>query len=110
MSPEKRSGRGVQSFLANLASREDLFPGFERMWLLQLDPDVTVHILHSMLSVPVNLYSMYQSLFAFWEELPLEGLPPVVELTMDAFLVRRSLRAAPRADNISHLEGVSPST
>ena len=100
----------MQSFLTNLASREDPFPGFERMWLLQLDPDVTVHILHSMLSVPVNLYSMYQSLFAFRGELPLEGLSPVVEITMDAFLVRRSVRAVPRADNISHLEGVSPST
>ena len=29
---------------------------------------------------------------------------------MDAFSVRRSVRAVPRADHISHLEGVSPST
>ena len=28
---------------------------------------------------------------------------------MDAFGVRRSVRAVPRADQISHMEGVSPS-
>ena len=68
-----------------------------------------MHILHSMLSVPVDLYSTARRLFACQGELPLEGLPPVAELPVDAFLVRRSVRTVPQADHISHLEGVSPS-
>ena len=33
----------------------------------------------------------------------------MVGLPVDTFSVRRSMRAVPRADHISHLEGVSPS-
>ena len=51
LSPEKWSGRGVHSFLSHLASGMDPVPGFERVGILQVDPDVTVHILHSMFSV-----------------------------------------------------------
>ena len=108
LSPEKRYGRGVHYFLANLASRVDPVPGFDRVGLLQVNPDGMVHILHSMFSVPVDLYPSARRLFAYWGELPLEGLPPVVEFPVDAFLVRHSVRAVPREDCISHLEGVSP--
>ena len=109
LSRDKRSGRGVHSFLVNLASRVDPVPGFERVVLLQFDPDGTVHFLHSIFSVLVDLYSMDQRIFAFWIELPLKGIPPVVELPVDAFSVRRSVHAVPRSDHISHMEGVSPS-
>ena len=53
---------------------------------------------------------MDRLLFAFQVELPLEFLPPVVELPVEAFLVWRSVRAIPSAEHISHLEGASPST
>ena len=111
LSPEKRSGQVVHSFLAHLAhlaSGADPIPGFERVRLLQVDPDGLVHVLHSMFSVPVDLYSSARRLFAYWGELPLEGLPPVGEFPVDAFLVRHSVRAVPREDCISQLEGVSP--
>ena len=52
---------------------------------------------------------MGRRLFACQGDLPLEGLPPVVELPVDAFSVRRYVRALPQADHIIHLEGVSPS-
>ena len=112
LSPEKRSGQVVHSFLAHLAhlaSGADPIPGFERVRLLQVDPDGTVYVLHSMFSVPVDLYSTARRLFAYRGDLPLEGTPPVVEPPMDAFLVQRSVRAVPRADHISYMEGVSPS-
>ena len=64
LSPEKRSGRGVHCFLAHLASRVDPVPGFERVVLLQVDPDRTVYILHSLFSFLVDLYSMAWRLFA----------------------------------------------
>ena len=59
LSPEKRYGRGVYSFLAHVASGVDPVPNFERVGILQVNPDGTVHVLHSMFSVPVKLYSMY---------------------------------------------------
>ena len=68
-----------------------------------------MYVLHSMLSVPVDLYSTAQRIFAYRGDLPLKGPPPVVELPMDAFSVQRSVRAVPRADHISYMEGVSPS-
>ena len=109
LSPEKRSGWRVHSFLAHLASGLDPVPYFERVALLQVDPDLTVHLPHSLFSVPVGLYYIAWRLFACCGELPLEGLPPVAELPMDVLLVRSSVCAFPRADHISHLEGVSPS-
>ena len=109
LSLEKRSGRGLHSFLAHLESWVDPVPDFERVALFQVDLDKTVHLMHSLLSVPVGLYSTARRLFACCGELPLEGLHLVVELPVDAFSVRRSLRAVPRADHISHLEGVPPS-
>ena len=57
LSPEKRSGRGVHSSLTHPSSRVDLVPGFDRVVLLQVDSDGTVHVLHSLFSVPVDLYS-----------------------------------------------------
>ena len=62
---EKRSVRGVNSFLAHLASGVDPVPGFDRVGLLQVDPDGTVHVLHSILSVPVDLYSTARRLFVY---------------------------------------------
>ena len=55
LSPEKRSGRVLHSFLAHLASGLDPVPSFEQMGLLQVDPDGTVYVLFSMFSVPVDL-------------------------------------------------------
>ena len=91
LSPGNLSGRVVHSFLARLASGPDPVPGFGRVVLLQVDLEGTVQLLHSLLSVSVGLYSMARRLFACCGELPLEGFPPVVDLPMDTFLVRRSV-------------------
>ena len=45
----------MHSFLAHLASGVDPVPGFERVGILQVNPDGTVHVLHFMFSVPVDL-------------------------------------------------------
>ena len=65
LSLEKRSVQVVHSFLAHLVSGVDLVPGFEQVGLLQVSPDVVVHVLHSMFSVPFDLYSMARRLFAY---------------------------------------------
>ena len=65
-------------------------------------------MLHSLLSVLVGLYSTARRLFASRRELTDEGLPLVLELFAEAFAMRRSVRAVPRADHVSHLEGVAP--
>ena len=52
---EKWSIRGVHSSLAHLASGVDPVPGFEWVVLLPVEPDGTVHFLHSLFSVQAGL-------------------------------------------------------
>ena len=70
MSVEKRSRWGSNGFLAHLESRLDPVPGFEQVALLQVNLDGTVQDMHSLLSVPVDLYSLAQCLFPCRGELP----------------------------------------
>ena len=56
-----------------------------------------------------SIYSTARRLFTCRGELPSEGLPPMVEMIMDAFGVRCSMRTVLRVDQVSHLEGVTPS-
>ena len=67
-----------------------------------------MHLLHSLFSVPVGLYSLERRLFTCCGDLSREGLPPVVELDIDAFGVRRTVHAVLRVDHITHLEVVPP--
>ena len=60
---EKRYGHGVHSFLDHLASGVEPVLGFELVALLQVDPDVRVHLLHSLFSVLAGLYSMDWNIF-----------------------------------------------
>ena len=46
--------------------------------------------------------------FAFRDYITDKGLPPVVELIAESFVVRRVMRAVPRADHFSHLGGGLP--
>ena len=55
LSLEKQSGQGVYSFLDHLASGVYPVPRFDRVGVLQVDPNVTVHVMHSLFSVLVNL-------------------------------------------------------
>ena len=86
----------------------DLVQGLERLTLLRVDWDGTVHLLHSFLSLLVVPYTIDQRLLAFFEELPSEGLPPVTEIPVDAFLMRRVVRAIMRDNHHVHVEGVPP--
>ena len=108
LSKEKYSGRGVHSFLAQLASRVDPVPGFEQVALFQVDPDITAHLLHSLFSVPSGLYLMARWILSYCGKMLSKGLPPVADLPVGTFRVRRSVRAVLRADHVNHLEGVTP--
>ena len=63
-----------------------------------------VHLLHSLFSVPVSLYSSYRKLYAYCVDLPCKRLPPVVDLDIDSFMFWHALCAVPRVDNVTHLE------
>ena len=105
---ERRTGRGIHAFLSHLAYGVDTVPGFSGITLIGAYRDGPVQLLHSFLSIPVVLYSTDRRLFACLGDLPDRGLPPVVEIPMETFAVRRSVRAIPWADHVSHLEGVTP--
>ena len=56
LTPDKRSGWGIQSFLAQLASGVDHIPGLDWVYLIGVDHKGTVHLLHLILYVLVDLY------------------------------------------------------
>ena len=58
----------------------------------------------------VYLYSTIQWLLSSLGELPYEGLLPVVEIPVESFTVRRSIRAVPQDNHMSHLQGITPAS
>ena len=92
---EERSVRGLHSFLAHLVLGEVPVHGLERVTLVGADKDGRVHLMHSIFSVRVNVYSTECRLFACLGDLPAEGLPPVMEIPPDFFVARRSVHAMP---------------
>ena len=74
--------------------------------LVWVDPEGILHLLHSLLSVRVDLYSTIWHLFAWLGELPAEGLPPVMEIPHKAFMSRRSICAIPQVEHVAHLGGI----
>ena len=98
----------IHSFLAELASEVDLVPSLEQVTMVVIDPDGRVLLMHSLFSVQVNVYLNQRRLFVCLDELPAEGLPPVVEIHVKAFAARRSVRAVPRVDHVTCLGGIFP--
>ena len=74
--PEERSGRVIHSFLAQLVSGVNLFPGLERVTMVGIEPDRRVLLLKSLFSVQVNVYLTKRRLFAYLGELPAEPPTP----------------------------------
>ena len=107
LTPEKRSGCGIHSLLAQMASGVDPVPGLERLTVVGVDPDRRVHLMHLLLSVQVNVYSTQRRLFACLGNLPAEGLPLVVDIPDEASAARRSVCAMPRVDHVNRLGGIS---
>ena len=58
---------------------------FSKLNLLATNWGGAMHLLHSLFSVPVNVYTTTRRLFAFLGELPEEGIPTVVDVPADAF-------------------------
>ena len=106
--PEERTGRGLHSLLSHLALGEVPVPGLERVTLVGVNKDRKVHIIHSLFSIRVYVYSTECHLFACLGEQPVEGLPPVMDISPDFFVARRSVWAVPRVYHIAHLGGISP--
>ena len=108
MSTEWRTIRGLHPFLSHFAPRVDPVPRFAGLTLLGIDRDGTVHILQLLFSVSVGMHSTARCLFTCLVGMPDKGLPLVVEIPVESFAARRSVRAILQADHISHLEGVTP--
>ena len=53
---DKRSGRGIHSFLAQVVSGVEPSPGLERVLIIGVYQDETVHLLYLLFSVLVDLY------------------------------------------------------
>ena len=105
---EKRSGRGIHSFLDQLASGVDPVPGLERLTFVGADPYGMVHLMHLLFCVWVDIYSNSRRLFGCLVKLIIEGLPLVAEIPHKSFAARRPVRTVPRVDHITHLRGISP--
>ena len=105
---ERSTVRGIYTLIFHLAYGIDRVPGLYGITILGFKRDGTVNLLQQLFSIPVCLYSMHWQLFACLGELPDEGLNTVVDITMEAFAVRRSVHAMTRDNHMGHLEGVTP--
>ena len=108
ISMEQCTGRGLHAFLSNLAYGVEPVPGFPGITLFGVDRYRTVHLTHSLLSIPVGMYSTSRRLFSCLGELPDEGLPTVVNINVETFTVRCYVCAIQQSDHTSHLEGATP--
>ena len=108
LSAEKRSVWGIHSFLTQLTLGLDPVPGLDRVTLVGVDLDVMVHLMHSILSVWVDIYLAIRRLFSCLGDLPAKGLPLVVDIPHEAFSAQRSVLSIPPVDHVTHLGGVSP--
>ena len=84
----------------------DPVPSLERVTVVRVNPDVSVHLIHSLFSVRVDLYLTHRRLFSCLVELPAEGLDLVVEIPNKFFSVRRSICGIPHVDHVTHLGGI----
>ena len=75
--------------------------------MVGLEPNGRVLFMQSLFSVWVNVYLTHQRLFPCLGDLPAEGLPPVVEIYFEAFAAQRYVCAVSRADQVTHLGGIS---
>ena len=64
LSLEKHSGRGIHSFLMQIALGVELIPSQERLILFRVQPNIMVHLMHLLFSVWVDLYLTSRRLFA----------------------------------------------
>ena len=101
--PEERTGQGLHSFLSHLVLVEVLVPGLEHVSLVGVDKDGRVHLMHSLFSFRVDVYSTECCLFTCLGNLPVKGLPLVMEISPDLIAARRSVRAVPCRDPITSL-------
>ena len=58
LSSKHSTSQGLHAFLGYLSSMVDSVLVFDGLTLLGFERDGTVHLLHSLFSVPVSLYSM----------------------------------------------------
>ena len=59
LTPEKRSGRWIHSFLAQLESGLNAVPGLEWVTVVRVDPYVRAHHMHLLFSVQFDLHSTH---------------------------------------------------
>ena len=83
-------------------------PGLEKVTLVGVDEDGRVHLMHSLFSVHIDVYSTECSLFACLGKFPAEGPPQVTEILPGFFAARCYIRTVPRMNHIAHLGGISP--
>ena len=81
-------------------------PGLEKVTLVGVDENGRVHLMHSLFSVRVNVYSSEFRLFACVGELPAEAPPQVTNILPEFFAARRSVCAMTRINHIAHLGGI----
>ena len=102
---ERHSRRVICALLAFLAAGLNPVTGFTELTLLTVKQAGDVHLLHSLISVPVGVCSTARRLFACIGEFPIKGLSAVV--AANYFAVRHVVHAVPRANLIIHLEGIT---
>ena len=94
--------------LGPLTAKAVPVPGLVEVTLLGVDWDGGAHILHSLFSIPVQLYDPNRRLFVCGE-LPLVGLLSITEISVAFFGALCAVSDVSREDHRVHLEVPPPS-
>ena len=103
LTTEVQSTRVIHDFLGYIATRANTVFGLSWLVLLVINQYRVVHLMYLLLSVPFGIYSMVRWTFSFKVNLLVLWLPPVVDIPVKAFLVRRPICTVLGDDNIIYL-------
>ena len=106
LSLEGISGQVIHAFLEPLALSLDPMLRFDRLMLLAIYHFGDMHLLHSLLFVPVGVYSTSRRIFAFVRGFLAEGISEVVEVSVDYFVVQHVVHTVQHTPSMSATLGV----
>ena len=101
---EGRSGQELHVFLGQLAAGVGPIPRLSNLVLLYTKRDGMMHLLHLLLSIPFSIYLTTRGVFTFVGDPPEAGFPQVVDIRVETFAVRSSVRTVTRANHQIQME------
>ena len=105
---EGKLGWGIHTFLGQLAAGTGPVPSLLYLEILAAERDEVVQMMQLLLSIPFGVWNNSQRLLCFLGDMAEAGIPPLVDIPVETFAVRRTVCAILRDNHRSHLGGPPP--